>query len=93
MTGDIFKMYFPIEDETRESADLISEAKRRGRADAKSRGLSPISAAAKAFINHAKRWVEVTIPCRISAPDLYGKVLNEKLEDEEKEVSLWTSTR
>ena len=93
MTGDIFKMYFPIEDETRESADLISEAQRRGKAAAKSRGLSPISAAAKAFINHAKRWVEVTIPCRISAPDLYGKVLNEKLEDEEKEVALWTSTR
>ena len=87
MTGDIFKMYFPIEDEMRESADLISEAKKRGKADAKSRGLSPISAAAKGFINHAKRWVEVTILCRISAPDLYGKVLNEKLEDEEKEVS------
>ena len=87
MTGDIFKMYFPIEDEMRESADLISEAKKRGKADAKSRGHSPISAAAKGFINHAKRWVEVTILCRISAPDLYGKVLNEKLEDEEKEVS------
>lgn len=84
MTGDIFKMYFPIEDEMRESADLISEGKRRAKADAKSRGLSPISAVAKAFINHAKRWVEVTIPCRISAPDLYGKVLNEKLENEKE---------
>lgn len=38
----------------------------------------------KAFINHVKRWVEVTIPCRISAPDLYGKVLNEKLENEKE---------
>lgn len=92
MTGDIFKMYFPIEDETRESADLIREAKRRAKADAKSRGLSPISAVAKAFINHAKRWVEVTIPCRISAPDLYGKVLNEKLENE-KEGASCPSTR
>ena len=85
--GDVFKMYFPIEDETRESSDLISEAKKRGKADAESRGLSPISTAAKAFINHAKRRVEVTFPCRISAPDLYGKVLNEKLEDEKEEAS------
>lgn len=93
MSGDVFKMYFPIEDESRESADLIGEAKRRAIVDAASRGLSPVVLKVKAFINHAKRRVEVTIPCRISAPDLYGKVLNEKLEDEEKEVASCPSMR
>lgn len=82
--GDIFKMYFPIEDETRESADLISEAKRRAIVDAASRGLSPTVLKVKAFINHAHRRVEVTIPCGISAPDLWGKPLLEKLAAEGK---------
>lgn len=84
MTGDIFKMYFPIEDETRESADLISEAKRRAIVDADSRELSPTVLKVKAFINHAHRRVEVTIPCGISAPDLWGKPLLEKLAAEGK---------
>ena len=84
MTGDIFKMYFPIEDETRESVDLISEAKRRAIVDAASRGLSPTVLKVKAFINHAHRRVEVTIPCGISAPDLWGKPLLEKLAAEGK---------
>ena len=84
MSGDVFKMYFPIEDETRESADLISEAKRRAIVDAASRGLSPTVLKVKAFINHAHRRVEVTIPCGISAPDLWGKPLLEKLATEGK---------
>lgn len=86
MSGDVFKMYFPIEDESRESADLIGEAKRRAIVDAASRGLSPMVLKVKAFINHAKRRVEVTIPCRISAPDLWGKPLHEKLPIEERVV-------
>lgn len=84
--GDVFKMYFPIEDETRESADLIGEAKRRAIVDATSRGLSPVALKVKAFINHAHRRVEVTVPCRISAPDLWGKPLLEKLPVEGRVV-------
>lgn len=79
-------MYFPIENESRESADLIGEAKRRAIVDAASRGLSPMVLKVKAFINHAKRRVEVTIPCRISAPDLWGKPLHEKLPIEGRVV-------
>lgn len=85
--GDVFKMYFPIEDEMRESADLIGEAKRRAIVDATSRGLfSPVALKVKAFINHAHRRVEVTVPCRISAPDLWGKSLLEKLPVEGRVV-------
>lgn len=86
MSGDVFKMYFPIEDETRESADLIGAAKRRAIVDAASRGLSPIVLKVKAFINHAHRRVEVAVPCRISAPDLWGKPLHEKLPVEGRVV-------
>jgi hypothetical protein len=86
MSGDVFKMYFPIEDETRESADLIGAAKRRAIVDAASRGLSPMVLKVKVFINHAHRRVEVAVPCRISAPDLWGKPLHEKLPVEGRVV-------
>lgn len=73
----IFKMYFPIENADMAISEMIGEAKERAVADAWQRGFSPMFLQTKAVINHVRRRVEVTVPCRHGIPAIYGRPLNE----------------
>lgn len=74
---DTFKMAFPIEADWMTVSTMIGEAKDRALEDAKARGLEPIRAKAKGFVEHRKRRVIVTFPVRVKAPELYGVPIHE----------------